>query len=41
MQLFNVTIIGAGVIGLAIAEGLSAKYHNVLVLEKNTLSDRK
>jgi L-2-hydroxyglutarate oxidase LhgO len=36
MQLFNVTIIGAGVIGLAIAEGLSAEHHNVLVLEKNT-----
>ena len=36
MQLFNVTIIGAGVIGLAIAEGLSEKHRNVLVLEKNT-----
>ncbi len=34
--LFDVTIIGAGVIGLAIAEELSAKYDHVLVVEKNT-----
>ena len=33
---FNITIIGAGVIGLAIAEELSAKYSSVLLVEKNT-----
>lgn len=32
---FNVTIIGAGVIGLAVAEELSAQYSDVLVVEKN------
>lgn len=32
---FNITIIGAGVIGLAIAEELSPHYERVLVLEKN------
>lgn len=32
---FNITIIGAGVIGLAIAEALSTKYDHVLVVEKN------
>lgn len=31
----NVTIIGAGVIGLAIAEELSAKHRNVFVIEKH------
>jgi len=41
MQLFNVTIIGAGVIGLAIAEGLSEKHRDVLVLEKNTSFGRE
>ena len=30
-----ITVIGAGVVGLAIAAELSAKYHNVIVLEKN------
>jgi len=33
---FNITIIGAGVIGLAIAEALSARYEHVLLVEKNT-----
>lgn len=33
---FNITIIGAGVIGLAIAEELSAHYERVLLVEKNT-----
>jgi len=32
---FTITIIGAGVVGLAIAEELSAKYSHVLLLEKN------
>ncbi len=32
---FDITIIGAGVIGLAIAEELSAQYKNILLLEKN------
>jgi len=32
---FNITIIGAGVIGLAIAEELSPHHERVLVLEKN------
>ena len=32
---FNITIIGAGVIGLAVAEELSRRYDGVLVLEKN------
>jgi len=36
IPLFNITIVGAGVIGLAIAEELSAKYDHVLVVEKNT-----
>ncbi|MFB3926908.1 MAG: NAD(P)/FAD-dependent oxidoreductase, partial [Syntrophales bacterium] len=35
MDHFNITIIGAGVVGLAIAEELSSKYRDVLVLEKN------
>jgi len=34
-DLFDITIIGAGVVGLAIAEELSAKYHNILLVEKN------
>jgi len=33
---FNITIIGAGVIGLSIAEELSANYQRVLIVEKNT-----
>ena len=33
---FNITIIGAGVIGLAIAEELSSRFSHVLVIEKNT-----
>ncbi|MDO9514766.1 MAG: NAD(P)/FAD-dependent oxidoreductase [Syntrophales bacterium] len=32
---FDITIIGAGVVGLAIAEELSGQYGNVLLLEKN------
>ena len=32
---FDITIIGAGVVGLAIAEELSGQYDNVLLLEKN------
>ncbi|MDD5722194.1 MAG: NAD(P)/FAD-dependent oxidoreductase [Syntrophales bacterium] len=32
---FDITIIGAGVVGLAIAEELSGLYDNVLLLEKN------
>ena len=31
---FKYTIIGAGIIGLAIAERLSRKYDNILVIEK-------
>jgi len=31
----NITIIGAGVVGLAIAEYLSSKYDNIVVVEKN------
>jgi L-2-hydroxyglutarate oxidase LhgO len=34
--MFNITIIGAGVIGLAIAEEISERFDHVLVLEKNT-----
>ncbi len=33
---FDITIIGAGVIGLAVAEELSARYKHVLLVEKNT-----
>jgi L-2-hydroxyglutarate oxidase LhgO len=33
---FNITIVGAGIIGLAIAEELSARYKRVLLVEKNT-----
>jgi len=33
---FDITIIGAGVVGLAIAEELSGQYANVLLLEKNS-----
>lgn len=36
MDTFNITIIGAGVIGLAIAQELSGRYNQILVLEKNT-----
>ena len=32
---FDITIIGAGVVGLAIAEALSTRYKNILLLEKN------
>ncbi|TAN42029.1 MAG: NAD(P)/FAD-dependent oxidoreductase [Nitrospirae bacterium] len=35
MDKVNITIIGAGVVGLAIAETLSDKYENILVLEKH------
>ena len=35
-ELFDITIIGAGVVGLVIAEELSTKYRNVLLVEKNT-----
>ena len=34
-ETIDITIIGAGVIGLAIAEDLSSKYDNLVVLEKN------
>ncbi|HVO67559.1 MAG TPA: NAD(P)/FAD-dependent oxidoreductase [Syntrophales bacterium] len=33
---FNITIIGAGVVGLAMAEELSDRYKRVLLVEKNT-----
>jgi L-2-hydroxyglutarate oxidase LhgO len=36
MEDFSITIIGAGVIGLALADELSAHYPQVLVLEKNS-----
>jgi L-2-hydroxyglutarate oxidase LhgO len=36
MDTFNITIIGAGVVGLALGEELSTHYRNVLVVEKNT-----
>lgn len=36
MDDFTITIIGAGVIGLALAEELSARHPQVLVLEKNS-----
>ena len=32
---FDITIIGAGVVGLAVADELSANYTNVVVIEKN------
>src|SRR5512137_273629 len=32
---FNITIIGAGVVGLAIAEELSRHFDSILLLEKN------
>jgi L-2-hydroxyglutarate oxidase LhgO len=32
---FDITIIGAGVVGLAVAEELSGRFKNVLLLEKN------
>ena len=35
MDAFNITIIGAGVVGLAIAEEISATLHHVLLVEKN------
>lgn len=37
MDEFNVTIIGAGVVGLAVAEELSGRYDRVLLLEKNEI----
>ena len=37
----DITIIGAGVIGLAIAEALTQKTRPVVILERTTLSDRK
>jgi len=33
---FQITVIGAGVIGLAVAEELTGQFQNVLVVEKNT-----
>jgi L-2-hydroxyglutarate oxidase LhgO len=36
MDAFRITIIGAGVVGLALAEELSAHHADVLVVEKNT-----
>jgi L-2-hydroxyglutarate oxidase LhgO len=36
MDRFAITIIGAGVVGLALAEELSARHADVLVVEKNT-----
>ncbi|MDA8125717.1 MAG: NAD(P)/FAD-dependent oxidoreductase [Deltaproteobacteria bacterium] len=36
MDQFGVTIIGAGVVGLALAEELSSRHADVLVVEKNT-----
>ena len=36
MDTFNITVIGAGVVGLAIAEELSTHYRDVLVVEKHT-----
>ena len=35
MDAFNITIIGAGVVGLAIAEEISATFRRVLLVEKN------
>ncbi len=35
MEEVNVAIIGAGVVGLAIAEALSSKFDNIVVLERN------
>lgn len=34
---FNITIIGAGVVGLAVAEELSSQYSDVLVVEKKSV----
>jgi len=31
----NITVIGAGIVGLAVANELSARYKNMVVLEKN------
>ncbi|MHB8907516.1 MAG: NAD(P)/FAD-dependent oxidoreductase [Syntrophales bacterium] len=36
MDAFNITVIGAGIVGLAIAEELSSHYPDVLVVERNT-----
>ena len=36
MEKVNITIIGAGVIGLAIAAELSEKYENIVVLERHS-----
>jgi L-2-hydroxyglutarate oxidase LhgO len=35
MDSFNITVIGAGVVGLSITEELSANYRHVLLIEKN------
>jgi len=37
----DITIIGAGVIGLAIGENLSANYKNVFLMRNILLSDRR
>ncbi|MEW6676187.1 MAG: FAD-dependent oxidoreductase [Nitrospirota bacterium] len=35
MEEVNITIIGAGVVGLAIAAELSSKYNDIVVLERH------
>ncbi len=35
MEKADITIIGAGVVGLAIAAELSRRFNNIIVLEKN------
>ena len=34
---FDVIIIGAGIVGLAIAHGLMDQYENILIVEKDTI----
>jgi glycine/D-amino acid oxidase-like deaminating enzyme len=38
---FDITVIGAGVVGLAIAEELSRHFSGILLLEKTRAMDRK
>jgi len=38
---FDITVIGAGVVGLAVAEELSRRYRNILLLEKNESHGRE